>query len=98
MSAPNSAPLAVAMAAKHPIDDAPRVPLEVERLLSGEQRRITPAVHQAFRESIATPTRHFDEIDEAMGDPLVERYGMPVKESKASRLLSILDELDRREE
>ena len=35
-------PLAVALAAARPIDDAPRVPLEVERLLSDHARRSDP--------------------------------------------------------
>jgi hypothetical protein len=49
-------PLAVALAAAKPISDAPRQPLEVERLLNESARRTD---------------RHFDEIDPclAMPDP-----------------------------
>ena len=39
LTAEEAARLAVAQAAPRPISDAPRVPLEVERLLSESQRR-----------------------------------------------------------
>ena len=83
--------LAVALAAKRPISDAPRVPLEVERLLSESQRRVSVADHQAFRESLATRPA-FDDIDHAMAvDYPPERRS----ERETSRVLGILDELQR---
>ena len=68
---------------------------ECGELLRRPVHRVTAADHQAFRESLATPARSFDEIDHAVGDPLTERFLRPRKESQAARVLLILDELQR---
>jgi hypothetical protein len=56
------------------------IPLEVERLVTEAQR---------------APGRHYDEIDLACSDPLVERFARPRKESQAAKVLDILDQLER---
>lgn len=62
-----STPLEVALAAQRPIDDSPRQPLEVERLLDAHQRRVSVAEHEQFRKSLAPP-RPVDPIDELLGE------------------------------
>ncbi len=48
-----------------------------------------PAVIEAGR--IIAP----DPIDDAAGDPLVERYARARKESQTSKVIDLLDELER---
>ena len=47
-------PLEIALQAQRPISEAPRQPLEVERLLTDSQRRITIADVERFRQWAAT--------------------------------------------
>lgn len=55
--------------------------------------------HEDFIKSIALPSRSFDsvdlELDDLAGDPAVESFGRPRKESQANRVLAILDDLER---
>ncbi len=78
-----------------------REPLEVERLVPEEKRRLQTALaapkpitieeHQAFREGLAPP-KPFDEIDEAAAD--IAGPTQMRKSREVSKLLSILDELE----
>ena len=71
-----------------------REPLEVERLVSSESRRLTVAAHQDWREAAFPPARPaVDEIDLAVAD--VPNPPAMRKRSEVSRVLSILDEIGR---
>ena len=48
-----------------------------------------------FRELIAAPTRHYDEIDEAAADPIHDHTPQARPKHKASSVLRILDQLDK---
>jgi hypothetical protein len=52
---------------------------EVELLATENQRRVTPDYND----------------QEAAGDPMIERYARQRKESQASKVLDLLDELER---
>jgi hypothetical protein len=67
-----------------------RQPLEVERLLTENQRRLTVEDHQAWRESTFPAAHHVDEIDLAVDAPGPARTR---SQREVSRLLSILDEI-----
>ena len=59
--------------------EAPTPTTEVELLATQDERRVTP-----------------DYIDqEAAGDPMIERYARPRKESQTSKVLDLLNELER---
>lgn len=68
-------------------------PLEIEQLLSADERRprrLTVAEHEAFRRSLISPADDLDEIEVADIDPPQRR-----SEREASRVLNILDQLER---
>lgn len=58
----------------------------------GDKLRVSGDDHLAFRESIARPTERFDEIDHSVADV---RPAQLRSEREISRVLDILDELDR---
>jgi hypothetical protein len=57
-----------------------REPLPVERLASPDERRLTVSSHHEWRESIASPVRQWDEIDE-----LVEEIRQAELERRGAR-------------
>lgn len=69
---------------------------ECAELLEAQRRTVTVEAHQAFRESIATRP-DFDDIDLAVDPLLMDRPPQRRSGKDANRLLSILDELERRE-
>lgn len=74
----------------HAADGVPD--LELDGLLTDDQRRVTVEDHAAFRGSISRPTDRFDEIDHAVADA---RPAQRRSDREVSRVLDILDELDR---
>jgi hypothetical protein len=73
-------------------DTPERSLLEIEELLTADQRRtVTPEDHLRFRETISKP-RKFDEIDESMADPMIDRAPRR-SDAYRKRLESILDEI-----
>ena len=82
-----------------------REPLEVERLIRDDQRhstperrRVTVAEHECFRAELAASLadqQPADEIDASLGDPVLD-HAPAYRSGKAkSRLLGILDQLNR---
>jgi|GEM_PF-2308974 len=69
---------------------------EIEELLTSDQRRITPAQHQSFRESITPPThRDFHAVDyEVAGDPAIDRAPETQGYGKIKRVLQLLDGIE----
>lgn len=70
-------------------------PLEIEGLLTEDQRRVTVDAHQAFRETLA-PSPAYDPVDELAADPVLDRLPAYRSHDERSRLDAILDELDGR--
>jgi hypothetical protein len=73
-------------------------PLEIERLLTNDERRLTVEAHHDWRESLSE-SRPFDEIDLECDDmTIVDPYEIhaPSRRSdkEINRLLSILDSLE----
>lgn len=58
------------------------------------KRSISVSEHAAFRQTLAAKPA-FDEIDELVGDPMIERHGNRRKYKDAARVLRILNELER---
>jgi hypothetical protein len=79
---------------------------ELEYLLTDHQRRLNTALdaprpisveqHHQFRESLR-PSDRFDEIDEALADPRLDRLPAYRRGSEAARLEALLDSLERGE-
>lgn len=81
-----------------------REPLEVERLIRDDQRHTAPerrrvsiAEHERFRADIAASLadQRPDPIDEALADPVLDHAPAYRSNKSTSRLLSILDEIER---
>ena len=71
-------------------------PLEIERLIRDDQR-FTIADHERFRCELAAQqaAQQADEIDDALADPVLDRAPAYRSSKSTSRLLSILDEIER---
>lgn len=54
--------------------DAGRQPLEIDQLVTIDQRRGAVERHQAFRESISAPAHDFDTIDELVEELRAENF------------------------
>ena len=64
-------------------------PLEIESLLTADERRVSIAEHAQFRESISLPA--FDQFEDAVGSfqPVQRR-----SEKQTSKLEALLDDLE----
>ena len=73
-----------------------REPLEIERLIRDDQR-FTIADHQQWREDLAAQqaAQQADEIDDALADPVLDHLPQYRSSKSTSRLLGLLDELNR---
>jgi hypothetical protein len=82
-----------------------REPLEVERLIpehqrhtAPERRRVSVAEHERFRADIAASLgdqQPVDEIDDALGDPVLDHLPSYQSKKKTARVLGILDQLNK---
>ena len=81
-----------------------RDPLEVELLVRDDQRvddhtrRVSVAEHEQFQKHLAASLaaqQPVDEIDEALADPVLDHAPAYRSNKSTSRLLSILDEIER---
>ena len=75
-----------------------REPLEVERLIRADQR-FTIADHERFRRELAAQqsAQQADPIDDALADPVLDHLPQYRSSKSTSRLLGLLDELNREE-
>ena len=81
----------------------PRELLEIEHLIRDDQRiddhtrRVTIDDQQKFRCELAAQqaAQQADEIDDALADPVLDRAPAYRSNKSTSRLLSILDEIER---
>ena len=71
-------------------------PLEVERLIRDDQR-FTIADHQQWREDLAAQqaSQQANELDDALADPIHDHAPAYRSSNETSRLLGILDQLNR---
>ena len=63
-----------------------RKPLSIDKFAS---------IRSAMRQEIETPATRFDEIDQAMADPIVDRVPQVRAKWKTRGVLNVLDQLDR---
>jgi hypothetical protein len=79
--------------------DPTRTPLEIERLISADQRRTTVADHDAFRRGLYTTDEPaLDEIDDdlddmAVADPYELHAPSRRSDKELARMLDLLDSL-----
>lgn len=76
----------------------PAEPLEVERLIPADKRRVTPDDQLHFRRSIATDERGVDEIDREIDeylevDPYVTGTNNRRSDRELARMLELIDNL-----
>ena len=60
---------------------------------SRHRRRVSVQDHMRFRQAFVSAAESFDDIDELMADPLVERIGTRRREHETARVIKILDQL-----
>lgn len=73
-----------------------REPLEVERLIRADQRlSVSVADHQQWREDLAAQQAQHDPIDDTLAYPIHDHAPAYRSSKSKSRLLSILDEIER---
>ncbi len=61
--------------------------------MRAKRRQVSVDDHWKFRETIAIQPE-FDEIDEALADPILEHLPQRTSAHKANRVLSVLDQID----
>jgi hypothetical protein len=74
-------------------------PLENERLVTEDQRRLTVAEHHSWQKSISSQ-RPFDEVDEEMesaAEVIHDHLPQSAPKHKVNRVLNILDQLAQEE-